>query len=101
MTETATSFGIVDRDERGTSIYGTNLSESRIRTLADWARYVVWPCSQLARIDDIAVRFDLRGDLVDLSVTPDDADPLADELNAWTSECLVRAGYPSHPAIRP
>lgn len=100
---TKTTFGVVERDENGaTHIYGSNLigkdKVSGFGSLVHWSTYVGWPCSELARVADIAVAFDAKGDLVDISTDSDDIP--ADELNAWTSECLVRAGYPNHPAIR-
>jgi hypothetical protein len=78
--------------------FGTRVSGTG-EQLRAWARnpYASWPCSELAQLDHFAAAFDLTGDLVDL--TPD-VDVPADELNAWASECLVRAGYPNHPAIR-
>ncbi len=100
---TKTSFGIVTRDETGTTVYGSNLTGggNNPHTLREWSTIVGWPLSGLARVDDLAVRFDNKGDLVDYNVSNPEAAPIyADELNAWTSECLIRAGYPNHPAIR-
>lgn len=94
MTTTVTTFGTVERDGTSTTIHATG------DVLADWANRsdARWPCSVLATLDAVRVTFDSTGDLVDLE---GDSDGLkADELGAWTSECLVRAGYPNHPAIR-
>lgn len=93
---TTTTYGTVTRDERGTEVRGT------ADELSAWARnpYAAWPCSTLARLPHgIVASFDLRGDLVDLSGV-DGYDVPADELGAWSSEVLTRAGYFGHPAIR-
>jgi hypothetical protein len=104
-TVTRTTFGTVTRFEDGrTAIYGAGII-GPVNQLEAWARQpgASWPCSELARLVDIAVSFDAAGDLVDISGAADDMPcPVgADKLNAWTSECLTRAGYPNHPAIRP
>ncbi len=104
-TVTRTTFGTVTRRADGTTaIYGTGIF-GPVNQLEAWARQPGngWPCSELARLVDIAVKFDARGDLVAISGAPDEmpAPVSADELNAWSSECLERAGYPNHPAIRP
>lgn len=95
MGKTQTTFGEVVRDETETTVYATG------ETLSAWARnpYSAWPCSVLATTDETFVVFDSCGDLVDVEHPGADDIP-ADELNAWASECLVRAGYPNHPAIR-
>ena len=95
MSTTPTTFGTVSRNDHRTCIYGAGIF-GPVNQLAHWAGYNGWPCSNLARLDDIAVVFDEAGDLVECT----DDDVPADELNAWASECLVRAGYPNHPAIR-
>ena len=96
METTKTTFGTVERDE-----YGTTLRASG-DVLADWAHRgdCRWPCSELANLEWIQVEFDMRGDLVDIASNLRDCELSADELNAWTSETLQRAGYPNHPAIR-
>lgn len=94
-TTTETTFGTVRR----------NLSETTISadgdTLRDWARRgdCRWPCSDLAKLDRIEVTFDSRGDLVDI-IGDENVELSADELNAWSSETLIRAGWLNHPAIR-
>lgn len=94
---TPTTFGTVTRNASRTTVSADGA------TLRDWARRgdCSWPCSVLARQASVEAVFDARGDLVELNA--DDgclSDLPADELNAWTSEVLVRAGYPNHPAIR-
>jgi hypothetical protein len=93
---TQTTFGTVTRDAGRTTVYADG------ETLRLWARRgdCSWPCSQLARLDEVTVIFDSRGDLVDIQ-GDERVDLACDELDAWSSECLVRAGYPNHPAIRP
>lgn len=95
---TRTTFGTVTRQASRTTIAADGA------TLYDWAHRgdCRWPCSVLARLDKIEVAFDSRGDLVNIDADEDDsADLSSDELNAWSSEVLIRAGYPNHPAIRP
>jgi hypothetical protein len=95
MEATRTTFGTVSRDAHGTRVSGTGTE------LRDWANRggCRWPLSILAQLDAVTATFDTRGDLVDLT-GDDDVDLTGDELGAWTSECLIRAGYPNHPAIR-
>jgi len=87
---TRTTFGTVHRGDNRTVVSADG------ETLYDWAHRgdCRWPCSTLARLDRITVGFDSSGDLVDIE-HPGAADIPADELNAWTSEVLVRAGYPN------
>lgn len=95
MTTTHTTFGTVRHNAGGTSISATG------DELRDWAHRgdCRWPCSTLATLDGVEVQFDSRGDLVDIS-GDEHADLACDELDAWSSEVLARAGYPHHPAIR-
>jgi hypothetical protein len=102
--QTKTTFGTVTRFPNGTTaIYGAGQfgPENQLHAWANQSG-ASWPCSVLAGLDDIAVSFDAAGDLLEIS--GDDRDGIAelpaDELNAWASECLIRAGYPNHPAIR-
>ena len=90
-----TTYGTVTTNEHGTTVRGSAYE------LADWARRpgAVWPCSILARLDELTASFDARGDLVDL-IGDDGHDIPADELNAWTSDVLRDAGLHEHPAIR-
>lgn len=90
---TFTTFGTVCRFRSGST-----LVTGQSYQLRDWARRG-WPYSELASLESsfLSVTFDAAGDLVDISA---DNDLPSDELNAWTSECLIRAGYPNHPAIR-
>ena len=97
---TDTTFGSVARVGASTVITAHNAQ------LAGWASnpYASWPCSALRHYDRVTVTFD-GGDLVELAVIENGLDVeamelAADELNAWSSECLIRAGYPNHPAIR-
>src|SRR3954464_11656857 len=92
---TSTTFGTVARTDSSTVV---SASGDQLR---DWARRgdCSWPCSTLATLDGVAVTFDSRGDLV--AIEGDErADLACDELDAWSSEVLVRAGFPNHPAIR-
>jgi len=96
-TITRTTFGTVTRKAGQTTITADG------DTLRDWACRGdnSWPCSVLARLETITAAFDSSGDLVGLVGDDDDLAALSsDELNAWTSDVLIRAGYPSHPAIR-
>ena len=102
MTITETTYGRVQRDTAhgATTVSGTH------EQLAGWAHnpYASWPCSALRHYDRVVATF-IDGDLVELAVTQDGADVEAlelggDELTAWASECLIRAGYPNHPAVR-
>ncbi len=94
---TETTFGTVTRAPGRTTITADG------DTLRDWARRgdFSWPCSQLARLDGVTVVFDSVGrpnrPLGKRRSAPTSA---CDELDAWSSEVLVRAGYPNHPAIR-
>lgn len=92
---TTTTFGTVTIEPGRTTISADG------RTLRDWARRGDnrWPCSHLATLDEVTVIYDSRGDLVDIS-GDERADLSCDELDAWASEVLQRAGYPNHPAIR-
>ena len=94
MQTTQTTFGTVRRDEHQTIVSADQ------GLLSDWANRgdCRWPCSELKWLESITVTFDAKGDLVDIE--GDSEDLLNDELSAWTSECLIRAGYPNHPAIR-
>lgn len=92
---TSTTFGTVARTDSSTVVSATG------DQLRDWARRgdCSWPCSTLATLDGVAVTFDSRGDLV--AIEGDErADLACDELDAWSAEVLVRAGFPNHPAIR-
>lgn len=99
MIETA--YGTVSTDENGTEV------SAEFAQLYSWATRpgLVWPCSQLAKLDSISAKFDARGDLVDLTVAfdglpagPSPEDLGADELTAWSWDVL-RAALPDHPAI--
>lgn len=92
---THTTFGTVTRQLDGTLISADG------ETLRDWANRgdCRWPCSTLATLDGVEVVFDSCGDLVDIR-GDERADLACDELDAWSSEVLIRAGYPNHPAIR-
>jgi hypothetical protein len=95
---TSTTFGTVTRESGYTTVSADG------DTLRDWAHRGdnSWPCSALATLDACEATFCEVGDLIELRCTEndEDVDLSSDELNAWTSECLVRAGYPNHPAIR-
>lgn len=93
---TTTTFGTVTRTDSETTV------SAKGETLRDWANRgdCRWPCSELAKLEGVTATFDSRGDLVDLE-GDERADLACDELDAWSSECLIRAGYPNHPAIRP
>jgi hypothetical protein len=97
MEVTETTFGTVTRNGTETLVSASGA------TLRDWARRgdCSWPCSVLAQQESVTAVFDSRGDLVGLDGDEGSLTDLpADELNAWTSETLIRAGYPNHPAIR-
>ena len=95
MEVTHTTFGTVSRDENETRVSGTQ------KDFCGWANQPnnSWPCSALKMLDTLTATFDSGGDLVGLR-GGESSELMADELNAWTSEVLIRAGYPNHPAIR-
>jgi len=67
--------------------------------LHDWAHRpgTWWPCSTLARLEQIRVEFDENG-LLDLTTSPHDEDIPSDEFNAWSSDVLKLAGLSEqHP----
>jgi hypothetical protein len=55
-----------------------------------------WPCSQLARLERIAVAFDRHG-LVSMETAPEVNDLAANELNAWSSDVLRVVIPTDHP----
>lgn len=69
------------------------------RQLRAWARRpgMVWPCSALARIEQLRCEFD-SGGLLDLTVRNGDDDVPADEFNAWSSDVLRDVLPADHPA---
>jgi hypothetical protein len=87
-----TPYGSASSGDDGSQVNGTRSQ------LYAWAHRAgaAWPCSQLAKFDEVTATFDARGDLVDL-VTVDidqpgrEDDIPADELNAWTSDVLTTA----------
>ena len=96
-TEIAGEFGHVTITDAHVSIRATR---SR---LYDWAHRpgAAWPCSELARCEDIRVQFDTGG-LVELVTHPADigeaSDLTGDELSAWSSDVLRDVLPREHPA---
>ena len=90
---TSTEYGtVVLSDDGKVRIMADNVQ------LDDWASRPgeTWPCSQLARLDEILAVFAPNGDLVDME---GDYQGSADEFNAWSSDVLRLAGL-NHPAIK-
>lgn len=95
MDVTQTTFGTVTRNAGNTTVAADAL------TLFDWSTRGDnrWPCSTLGALTRLEVTFDSVGELVGV-VCEEGAEISFAELDAWASECLIRAGYPNHPAIR-
>ncbi len=101
LSLTQCDYGTASMDETGTEVSAT------FPQLYQWTTKGTgvsqWPCGDLVRLDSISAKFDLAGDLVDLTVVADGVEGqweiTSAEFNAWTSDVLRAVGLTGHPAI--